>query len=98
MKVRHAFLVMIISILTMTAGITSQAQTGNLDPTFGTGGIVRTDFAGSEAVTPERPLFPRGHRAGGSKVSNVCYLHSYGKIGRAAKTPSPSLPHLAAAA
>jgi uncharacterized delta-60 repeat protein len=33
----------------MGAGVVSQAQTtaGNLDPTFGTGGTVRTDFAGN---------------------------------------------------
>jgi nucleoside diphosphate kinase len=36
-------------LLTMAAAVVSQAQTtaGNLDPTFGTGGTVRTDFAGN---------------------------------------------------
>jgi uncharacterized delta-60 repeat protein len=43
------FLAAIIVVLTMAAGVVSQAQTttGNLDPTFGTGGTVRTDFAGN---------------------------------------------------
>ena len=49
MKVMHTFLVMIIGILIMAAAVVSQAQTttGNLDPTFGSGGTVRTDFAGN---------------------------------------------------
>ena len=42
----YTFLVMMI---TMAAAVVSHAQTtaGNLDPTFGTGGTVRTDFAGN---------------------------------------------------
>ncbi|HYV13559.1 MAG TPA: hypothetical protein VE980_21825 [Pyrinomonadaceae bacterium] len=45
MKIMNTFLVMII----LVAAAVSQAQTtaGNLDPTFGTGGTVRTDFAGN---------------------------------------------------
>ena len=45
MKIMNTFLVMIILI----AAAVSQAQTtaGNLDSTFGTGGTVRTDFAGN---------------------------------------------------
>ncbi|HKG60561.1 MAG TPA: hypothetical protein VKB05_12455 [Pyrinomonadaceae bacterium] len=48
MKVMHTFLVAIIGLI-MAAAVVSQAQTtaGNLDPTFGTGGTVRTDFAGN---------------------------------------------------
>lgn len=46
---KSLFLAAIIVILTMAAGVVIQAQTttGNLDPTFGTGGTVRTDFAGN---------------------------------------------------
>src|SRR5215212_3579748 len=46
MKVMHTFLVIILTIAT---AVVTRAQTtaGNLDPTFGTGGVVRTDFAGN---------------------------------------------------
>src|SRR6185436_8183780 len=46
MKIMNTFL---ITILIMAAAVVSHAQTtaGNLDPTFGTGGTVRTDFAGN---------------------------------------------------
>src|SRR4029079_7060133 len=38
----------LVAMLVMTAAVVSHAQTtGNLDPTFGTGGITRTDFAGN---------------------------------------------------
>src|ERR1044072_8304892 len=45
----NKFLATLVVFLTMTAGVVSHAQTttGNLDPTFGTGGTVRTDFAGN---------------------------------------------------
>jgi uncharacterized delta-60 repeat protein len=46
MRIIRTFLVM---MMTMTAAVVGHAQTtaGNLDPTFGTGGTVRTDFAGN---------------------------------------------------
>src|ERR1044072_8014849 len=46
MRIMQTFL---ITVLIMAAAVVTHAQTatGNLDPTFGTGGTVRTDFAGN---------------------------------------------------
>lgn len=57
----------------MAAGAVSQAQTtaGNLDPTFGTGGIVRTDFAGNIDEANAVAIQPNGQIiAAGSSFSN----------------------------
>jgi len=73
MKLMHTFLAMIIGILTMTAAVVSQAQTtaGNLDPTFGTGGTVRTDFAGNIDQANAVAIQPNGQIiAAGSSFSN----------------------------
>src|SRR4029079_19826816 len=73
MKVMHRFLVTIIGLITMTAGIITQAQTtaGNLDPTFGTGGIFRTDFAGNIDQANAVAIQPNGQIvAAGSSFSN----------------------------
>jgi len=71
MKVTHRFLATIIVMLTMA--VVSQAQTtaGNLDPTFGTGGIVRTDFAGNIDQANAVAVQPNGQIvAAGSSFSN----------------------------
>src|ERR1044072_3468325 len=47
MKVMHTFLTTIIAMLTIAVVSYAQTTPGNLDSTFGTGGIVRTDFAGN---------------------------------------------------
>ena len=73
MKVMHTFLVIIICILTMSAAVVSHAQTtaGNLDPTFGTGGTVRTDFAGNIDQANAVAIQPNGQIvAAGSSFSN----------------------------
>jgi uncharacterized delta-60 repeat protein len=73
MKVKHTFLVTIFGILTMAAAVVSQAQTtaGNLDPTFGTGGTVRTDFAGNIDQANAVAIQPNGQIvAAGSSFSN----------------------------
>ena len=67
------FSVVIMVLLTMAAAIVSQAQTtaGNLDPTFGTGGIVRTDFAGNIDQANAVAIQPNGQIvAAGSSFSN----------------------------
>ena len=69
----HKFLATIIAILTMAAGVVTQAQTtaGNLDPTFGTGGTVRTDFAGNIDQANAVVVQPNGQIiAAGSSFSN----------------------------
>jgi uncharacterized delta-60 repeat protein len=73
MKVMKTFLVTIIGILTMAAAVVSQAQTtaGNLDSTFGTGGTVRTDFAGNIDQANAVAIQPNGQIvAAGSSFSN----------------------------
>src|SRR6185295_16611102 len=66
MKVMHTFL---ITILIMAAGVVSQAQT--LDSTFGTGGTVRTDFAGNIDQANAVAIQPNGQIvAAGSSFSN----------------------------
>jgi uncharacterized delta-60 repeat protein len=57
----------------LTIAVVSQAQTtaGNLDPTFGTGGIVRTDFAGNIDQANAVAVQPNGQIvAAGSSFSN----------------------------
>lgn len=76
MKIKHTFLAAIIGILTMAAAVVSQAQTtaGNLDPTFGTGGTVRTDFAGNidqanaVAIQPNGQIIAAGSSFSSSKT------------------------------
>jgi uncharacterized delta-60 repeat protein len=71
MKVMHTFLATIIVML--TTAVVSQAQTtaGNLDPTFGTGGTVRTDFAGNIDQANAIAIQPNGQIvAAGSSFSN----------------------------
>ncbi|HJT29277.1 MAG TPA: hypothetical protein VJ784_17830 [Pyrinomonadaceae bacterium] len=71
MKVTNTFLVSLI--LTIAAAVVSQAQTtaGNLDPAFGTGGIVRTDFAGNIDQANAVAIQPNGQIvAAGSSFSN----------------------------
>jgi uncharacterized delta-60 repeat protein len=71
MKVTQTFLATIIVMLTIA--VVSQAQTtaGNLDPTFGTGGIVRTDFAGNIDQANAVAVQPNGQIvAAGSSFSN----------------------------
>ena len=73
MKIMKTFLVTIIAILTMAAAVVSQAQTtaGNLDATFGTGGTVRTDFAGNIDQANAVAIQPNGQIiAAGSSFSN----------------------------
>ena len=73
MRVIHTFLVMMI---TMAAAVVSHAQTtaGNLDPTFGTGGTVRTDFAGNidqanaVAIQPNGQIIAAGSSFSSSKT------------------------------
>jgi uncharacterized delta-60 repeat protein len=71
MRVMQTFLTAII--IFMTAGVVSYAQTtaGNLDPAFGTGGVVRTDFAGNIDQANAVALQPNGQIvAAGSSFSN----------------------------
>ena len=71
MRVMQTFLTAVIIL--MTAGVVSQAQTtaGNLDPTFGTGGTVRTDFAGNIDQANAVVVQPNGQIiAAGSSFSN----------------------------
>jgi uncharacterized delta-60 repeat protein len=46
-KLRWMLAAAIIISLIAAAGVFGQAATGNLDPTFGSGGTVRTDFSGN---------------------------------------------------
>ena len=67
------FLAAIYVILIMAAGVATYAQTtaGNLDPTFGTGGTVRTDFAGNIDEANAVAIQPNGQIvAAGSSFSN----------------------------
>src|SRR4029078_996490 len=73
MRELKAFRVTIIFILTIAAGVMSNAQTttGNLDTTFGTGGTVRTDFAGNIDQANAVAIQPNGQIiAAGSGFSN----------------------------
>ncbi len=73
MRSMQTFVAAIIVILTMAAGVVSYAQTtaGNLDPTFGTGGTVRTDFAGNIDQANAVAVQPNGQIvAAGSSFSN----------------------------
>jgi len=71
MKIMHTFLVTIIVILTMAAVSQAQTTAGNLDPTFGTGGTVRTDFAGNIDQANAVAIQPNGQIiAAGSSFSN----------------------------
>jgi uncharacterized delta-60 repeat protein len=71
MKVMHTFLATIIGLLTMTAVSHAQTTTANLDPTFGTGGTVRTDFAGNIDQANAVAIQPNGQIiAAGSSFSN----------------------------
>ena len=66
----HAAMVV---ILTMACGVVSYAQTtaGSLDPTFGSGGTVRTDFAGNIDEANAVAIQPNGQIiAAGSSFSN----------------------------
>ena len=73
MKVIKTFLVAIIAILTMAAAVVSQAQTtaGNLDPTFGTGGTVRTDFAGNIDQANAVAIQPNGQIVAAGSLDDV---------------------------
>ena len=67
---KHTFLAAMIVI---AAGVVSHAQTaaGNLDPTFGNGGTVRTDFAGNIDQANAVAVQPNGQIvAAGSSFSN----------------------------
>ena len=70
----HKFLsTIIVVIFIMTAVVRSHAQTttSNLDPTFGTGGAVRTDFAGNIDQANAVVVQPNGQIiAAGSSFSN----------------------------
>jgi uncharacterized delta-60 repeat protein len=69
MKVMQTFLVTVIVIL--ATAVVSQAQTGNLDPSFGSGGITRTDFAGNIDEANAVAIQPNGQiLAAGSSFSN----------------------------
>src|SRR5215217_7921948 len=71
MKIMQKFFVTIISILTMAAAVVAQTTAGNLDPTFGTGGTVRTDFAGNIDQANAVAIQPNGQIiAAGSSFSN----------------------------
>ena len=71
MRVMNTFLAMVIGII-MAAAVVTQAQTtGDLDPTFGTGGITRTDFAGNIDEANAVVIQPNGQIiAAGSSFSN----------------------------
>lgn len=69
--IMHTFLAV---ILTMAATVVSHAQatTSSLDPTFGTGGITRTDFAGNIDEANAIAIQPNGQIiAAGSSFSNA---------------------------
>src|SRR5689334_24816863 len=73
---KHILSAAMMVLLTMAAAIVTQAQTtaGNLDPTFGTGGTVRTDFAGNidqanaVAVQPNGLIIAAGSSFSSSKT------------------------------
>src|ERR1044071_2644544 len=70
---RVTFLTTIVFLLTMAAAVVTPAQTtaDNLDPTFGTGGTVRTDFAGNIDQANAVVVQPDGQIiAAGSSFSN----------------------------
>ena len=70
MRIMQTFL---ITVLIMAAAAVSHAQTtaGTLDPTFGTGGTVRTDFAGNIDQANAVAIQPNGQIiAAGSSFSN----------------------------
>ncbi|HEX6044158.1 MAG TPA: hypothetical protein VFZ22_06685 [Pyrinomonadaceae bacterium] len=61
----------IIALLTITVVSNAQTATGSLDPTFGTRGIVRTDFAGNIDQANAVAIQPNGQIvAAGSSFSN----------------------------
>jgi uncharacterized delta-60 repeat protein len=63
----------LITVLIMAAAVVGRAQTtaANLDPTFGTGGTVRTDFAGNIDQANAVAIQPNGQIvAAGSSFSN----------------------------
>ena len=67
----HTFLSAIIFTLTAVAVSQAQTATGNLDPTFGTSGVVRTDFAGNIDQANAVVVQPNGLIiAAGSSFSN----------------------------
>ena len=71
MKVTHRFLATIIVMLTTAVVSLAQTTAGNLDPTFGTGGTVRTDFAGNIDQANAIAIQPNGQIvAAGSSFSN----------------------------
>src|SRR5690349_19998107 len=71
MKVTHTFLATIIVMLTTAVISLAQTTVGNLDPTFGTGGTVRTDFAGNIDQANAVAIQPNGQIvAAGSSFSN----------------------------
>src|SRR6476661_2809804 len=71
MKIMQTFLVTIIVILTMAVVSHAQTTAINLDPTFGTGGTVRTDFAGNIDEANAVAIQPNGQIiAAGSSFSN----------------------------
>jgi len=70
MRIMQTFL---ITVLIMAAAVVGRAQTtaANLDPTFGTGGTVRTDFAGNIDQANAVAIQPNGQIvAAGSSFSN----------------------------
>ncbi len=71
--IRNTFFAGVITILTLAAAVVSQAQTtaGSLDSTFGTGGIVRTDFSGNVDQANAVAIQPNGQIvAAGASFSN----------------------------
>jgi uncharacterized delta-60 repeat protein len=67
----YRVLAAIIVLVTMTVVSHAQTTTSNLDPTFGTGGIVRTDFAGNIDQANAVVVQPNGQIvAAGSSFSN----------------------------
>src|SRR5215208_4405728 len=97
MKVMHTFLVMIIGILIMASAVVIQAQTtaGNLDPTFGTGGIVRTDFAGNIDQANAVAVQPNGQIvAAGSSFSNSKTVEDFIVVGTTFNDPGQLGTHV----
>src|SRR5690242_4939714 len=72
-QLKVIFTAAMMVLLTIAVAIVTQAQTtaGNLDPSFGTGGTVRTDFAGNIDQANAVAIQPNGQIiAAGSSFSN----------------------------
>lgn len=73
-QLMHTFAVAIVVTLITATGVLGQTATGNLDPTFGSGGTVRTDFSGNidranaVAIQPDGKIVAAGSSFSSAKT------------------------------